>query len=548
MGKRPLGLGETRLFKSAKLVPRRKPSKSATPVSEKVSEKKTIMLSRMPSRTAQSTPFAKQMPSNIINLLGKKEEYIKDFGCQFKVFRKRTHSHIVSFSVWKANPKYLFTMTNAMAWWGKNFRKFYRERQWGIRLFLDENIFTERFGKSKSEKDIDWEILLTHLAKKPFVELWFYSCPAGKHGKDVHQDTFGSILRFQPFFDKSVEVTLSRNVEWGETKTNMEFVKKWLKSGKKVHHYLLYGYKFSNVYYKERAKELFESKTSSADGSMDVNVYPAGLFAFRGTMSRKKYKFLFEYLNKPDKGILKYGVDEIILYKLASSFSSSGNVFYTYVISTNILQALICSVGIQVALVAFIKKYGGKIRSLVDRKAISENSMESKKSDSSLSTPSSELYEKDFDQIYFMFANLDVPGIFKFLKRAMNRILKIKVSDTIKPSPKYFSIQHHMSKMKVSSILNNCVVIEEFPLYGLKLKSSFDIGTMKQIYARYKKRFSEIYGNSNQTTVKLHEFNNLVSYEGKIIKQCRYMKRHYYNLSRSESSSNSTMTESIDSL
>ena len=250
---------------------------------------------------------------------------INTFGCEFEVWRKRHHDKVVSISIWKSSPGYLFNISTGILWWVANIGKLYPG--FGIRFYIDKNVQRAFSSSSKRSKDINWDMIFDAIKKNHRCELWLYQSQLG--AKTVtkaksasasvkkHMGTFGSFVRFHPIFDPSVEITCCKNVELLTTKLEAKKVKEWIAGGKKALMFIM-GYKC------DKNGDMgigYYNICSENKKLIGKTMIPAGLFSYRGTPDKKKERLLFNKLIPTSrKHRFVYGFDEYILSTLFGEY------------------------------------------------------------------------------------------------------------------------------------------------------------------------------------------------------------------------------------
>jgi hypothetical protein len=163
-----------------------------------------------------------------------KPEIINDIGCFFKVYRKTKSRKIISMSIWKSRPQYIYSLSNSLPWWADKGKYFFPD--WNIRIYMDNSIFSTIQKNSHDEKerirDIDWHDMIDQLLKHDNIELWIYSCEWGKKQQSFHIGTFGSIVRFHPMQDENVDIVLVKNLELLTSSKDVRLIYDWVNSGK----------------------------------------------------------------------------------------------------------------------------------------------------------------------------------------------------------------------------------------------------------------------------------------------------------------------------
>lgn len=241
---------------------------------------------------------------------------LKEIGCSFRVFRKTTSRKVIGLSLWKKDSGYVFNLSNTIMWWGRNTKVLFPG--WNVRLYIDNSVF------SPMKNDVDWNMIIEQIKKHRNVEIWLYDCEWGHSKKSPYHDgTFGSILRFHPFQDPTVDIAISRNVEMLSSIKDARIVHDWVNSNRQYH--IMYdmnkGYPcFYNN--KELCQKLGLSGTNMIVawfGMKKPNPYH-DMFHIMRELILDNYQELRKY---------PYGTDEILLTKLFKDKMTSANTYTT---------------------------------------------------------------------------------------------------------------------------------------------------------------------------------------------------------------------------
>uniref|UniRef100_A0A6C0EK71 Uncharacterized protein n=1 Tax=viral metagenome TaxID=1070528 RepID=A0A6C0EK71_9ZZZZ len=244
---------------------------------------------------------------------------VKDIGCSFKVIRSTSSHKVITLSLWKSSPGYVFNLSNTILWWGRNARALFPG--WNVRIYIDYSIF------HSVPDDIDWNVVYEQLSKHKNVEIWLYFCEWG-HSKDskcarCHDGTFGSVLRFHAFQDPDVDIAISRNVELLSSIKDARIVHDWSRSKRKYHVIYDVGGGYPCDYKNEEmCKELGmdgENMVLATFGMKKPNPYKDMFYLMR--MIVMEYgKILRKY---------PYGTDEILLTTLYKIKMTGKNTYIT---------------------------------------------------------------------------------------------------------------------------------------------------------------------------------------------------------------------------
>lgn len=109
----------------------------------------------------------------------------------------------------------------------------------------NENLstFTEILYNEIKKNDVEWTDIFRQLTKDPQIEIWLYSCYWGqkKEGNEkyrcLHKKTFGSMMRYQPIFDTSIDICVVRNLELLTSEHDRKYYEQWMKSGLTIFRY-----------------------------------------------------------------------------------------------------------------------------------------------------------------------------------------------------------------------------------------------------------------------------------------------------------------------
>jgi hypothetical protein len=334
------------------------------------------------------------------------KEIIKDIMCEFEVHRQQTHRNVIAIALWKHNPGYIPSLINGFLWWLRNLKKIWPG--WGLRLYIDKNVMKRYREMSKRALDADWDVIIQQAKRKRNVELWFYSCPGALKSVDrrqgvsasrsgSHVGTFGSFVRYQALFDKSVDVAVVRNLEMLSSKYDAIHVNRFIADNKKKLMFYSFNYQAggSNSLYMRMTKQFPKLFTENGKGKVMI---PAGLMAYKGTLSYKDLD-LFYNLDKEQKvphgevrnDVYKrsYGIDEIWLRHVFDRWMTVRNTRVVllmdgYELSTKFMEMPYITTGLwyiayrsavrslQKKLRNILPEYGDKIDFILKNKEIQE--------------------------------------------------------------------------------------------------------------------------------------------------------------------------------
>lgn len=175
-----------------------------------------------------------------------------------------------------------------------------------------------------------------------YIELVSYEYKNKKLSKiPGHDETFGSLVRFEAFFDKSLEYIYSVNCRNGFGLELLSNLNKWILSGKKIittntNYYLnpIVNEKKSSVYKTvyDKITEYYNIPKKYHARKYSMVRYAAGVFGFNNKYKninidklKSQYNEILSFL--VDKFNYKYGVDE---YLLCILFYYEGMIFYRH--------------------------------------------------------------------------------------------------------------------------------------------------------------------------------------------------------------------------
>lgn len=235
---------------------------------------------------------------------------IKKFSCDFKVYKHRDSSKIISLSLWKASPSYVFNLATTITWWARNCEVLFPD--WNVRIHVDNSLLRKYY-----KNDADWEAILQQLKKHENIELWVYKCPWAQTDDKSHIGTFGVFMRFLPMTDPKVEVTVSKNVELLTSPKEARLLHDWDNSEKK--YFVLYN---PTYFCKYRIPQLCEETEMTG-----VIMIPMGGFAMKGCVPDLMEQ-LYKEVQKSD--MLKryvYGFEEIAATKIFKPLMTLENTY-----------------------------------------------------------------------------------------------------------------------------------------------------------------------------------------------------------------------------
>lgn len=208
----------------------------------------------------------------------------------------------------------------------------------------------KNLSKKITNMDVDWLQIFERLIEDPQIEIWLYECPWGLNNIEiskkllsaeldnryecVHKKTFGSMVRYHPIFDTSVDICIIRNLELLTSEIDKKHYKKWIKTNLTV-----FGYTFlyNCTVYETVGKICNDRLTKEKMMLSWFNVNKTTSWFKKNNVANNMYKCIFDVFNKKydlsdltDKSFkqhinllskylpdtffnFSYGVDEIIL-------------------------------------------------------------------------------------------------------------------------------------------------------------------------------------------------------------------------------------------
>ena len=264
-----------------------------------------------------------------------KPTHIHDFNCHFHVYRHKPSKHIISVALWKYNPNYIPSLSNALLWWNRNLHPLFPN--FNLRIYLSYDLFYNYRHTPDPDPDIDWITLFKHIHNNIHIELWFYTCPfqllnpltPHKPNKPINPTTFGSIIRLHPLFDPNVHTTIIRNIELLSSKHDSLIIHQWSKTNFQFHSYML-SHKYGCFQDKDdhpsylrlcNKFNLKNQRTILAWFSMKGTLPPPTKHTFFKTIQQTQYDF-------------SYGIDELLLTKIliSDNILSPNNTCFTLLI------------------------------------------------------------------------------------------------------------------------------------------------------------------------------------------------------------------------
>ena len=242
-------------------------------------------------------------------------ERVKDIGCEFNVYRKRSSKNVISISMWKGSPGYVYNLSTSILWWGRNAEILFPG--WNVRFYVDFSVYQKKF-----ENDVDWDEIIEQVKKHSNVELWLTFCAWGHNPEDecekCHIGTFMSMIRFHAMVDPTVEVAVMKNMELLTSPKDSRLIHDWLASGKKYN--IVYDPGYFCSYGNERLCE--ETKLT------DTNMILATFGVRKGSGVVNFFHMASQLiLQSPELSKYSYGVDEAILTILLKPLLTEENTY-----------------------------------------------------------------------------------------------------------------------------------------------------------------------------------------------------------------------------
>lgn len=112
-----------------------------------------------------------------------------------------------------------------------------------INIFVSRNIINfngyETYLQKKIKTiDINWIDIYRQLLYDKHIEIWLYSCYWGQNKNECsHKKTFGSLIRYQPIFDDSVDICIIRNMELLTSDIDRNYYNEWIEYNMTIFNY-----------------------------------------------------------------------------------------------------------------------------------------------------------------------------------------------------------------------------------------------------------------------------------------------------------------------
>ena len=260
-------------------------------------------------------------------------EDVRSMGCTFSVYRRRKREKVVTISFWKARPGYIFNLSQSIVLWPTMIQSFFGD-EWNIRMYVDYTLL-----RALPEGDVAaWDDVMDTLLKWDNVELWLFECGGfrqrtlrsrNKTMNGRHRGTFASIVRFQPLFDPSVTVWVSRNLELLTSCQDAANCRAFAADDTK--RYLLYNISGYNCHYGDEICKKTVGSTPFAENML------IAWFGCKDTLPERSWTDWVEWTR--DRGIYEaqaYGIDEIFLWKMFKP-----NITPTNTMAVNVMMGLV---------------------------------------------------------------------------------------------------------------------------------------------------------------------------------------------------------------
>ena len=262
-------------------------------------------------------------------------------GCDFNVYRNRLSKNVISLSLWKQSVKYVKSLVDSLLWWPRNLKILLPD--FNIRIYIDNSIYqklqdgqletVDYYDLNNSQTDTDitqWEELIEQLKKHSNVEIWSYTCPFARqtHTKN-HKGTFGSMVRFHPFFDETVQTCIIRNIETLTSEWDVLNIKSFMNSGKEYFSTTFPGY---GCHYKGLCERygFFKDELTLLAWFGRQGSFPLPLSIWSSFVTKLMTKEMSEYM---------YGIDEIFLTEtfLKGKMMTLDNTYISFVRNHSIM-------------------------------------------------------------------------------------------------------------------------------------------------------------------------------------------------------------------
>ena len=172
------------------------------------------------------------------------------------------------------------------------------------------------------KEDVDWYLIFNNLLLDPNFEIWLYNCSWGMDTNCLQKNTFGSLIRYQPIFDKKVKICIIRNLELLTSTLDRKYYEDWIISNTTIFNYS-FAYKCT-IYKNVCGKQLEDKRMLLAS----ININKQTNWFITNKIDEKMWnciKYLFH------KKII--GVDQSLInnsMKLLSNNNSMPSDFYNF--------------------------------------------------------------------------------------------------------------------------------------------------------------------------------------------------------------------------
>lgn len=252
----------------------------------------------------------------------------KMINCNFIVFRDEdlvkslTSSKkyiVMSGSIFKKRGSYIFNLSSSIIWWWVYGQKIYPS--YNIRIYIDADSIVKALPEEEQKYDIEWNDIFDRIKKEPRnIELWFFRDCTWGSDKPNDRHSYGTILRFHPIEDTTVDISICRNIEWLGSPEDNRVLNNWINDQDSDFLYITESnnYKFRHQHPKQ---DRIICRYDTSDGQTicdkfdfdpDQHMVIAAMFGVKGT-----WKNFFEnsetfLKNKKINGFV-YGTDELLL-------------------------------------------------------------------------------------------------------------------------------------------------------------------------------------------------------------------------------------------
>ena len=189
-----------------------------------------------------------------------------------------------------------------------------------IKNFVFKNITNLDNYKNYLQKkiktiDVNWIDIFKQLLTDKHIEIWLYSCYWGRiENECLHKKTFGSLVRYQPIFDNSVDICIIRNMELLTSDVDRNYYDEWLEYDMTIFNYT---FDYTCAMYDTAINYATNKKTHMCIGELNTSKMMLSSFNINKTtnwfitskISEKMLQCINDIFKKTKVNINKYATD-----------------------------------------------------------------------------------------------------------------------------------------------------------------------------------------------------------------------------------------------